>query len=299
MSPHTHRYFEKKHLVVFGAGYVGGELARQGLARGMRVTALTRNSDKAAHLREAGVEVVVRDLASHDWHTEISGKVDFVLNSVSSGGGGVKGYQHSYVEGMLSIVEWAKSCEIGTFVYTGSTSVYPQDHGAEVSETAETGLENDHVARLLNAEGIARESGVFARCFILRLAGIYGPGRHHVLNQIRAGGALAGRGEHRLNLIHRDDICRAIWAVFGAPANIRNEIFNVADDSPVTKRELVEWLASRLQIPCPIFDPELPSVRRRIVPDRVILNRKIKETVGWLPEYPDYRSGYEAILAAL
>jgi len=61
----------------------------------------------------------------------------------------------------------------------------------------------------------------------------------------------------------------------------------------------VEWLASRLQLACAIFEPELPSVRRRIVPARVIVNHKLKETVGWRPEYPDYRAGYEAILAAL
>ena len=110
---------------------------------------------------------------------------------------------------------------------------------------------------------------------------------------------MAGRGDHRINLIHRDDICRAIWSTFSAPDELLNEVFNVSDDSPVTKRELAEWLASRLQLPCPVFDPELPSVRRRVVPDRVIVNRKIKEMVGWRPEFPDYRAGYEAILAAL
>lgn len=299
MSSSTHRYFEKKHLVVFGAGYVGGELARQAMTRGMQVTALTRNAEKAAQLRANGIQVIEEDLASHVWHRRIAGPVDYVLNSVSSGGGGVEGYQHSYVEGMRSVVQWAQSHEINTFVYTGSTSVYPQDHGTEVSELSETGTDNERTARLLDAEKIARESDAFVRCFILRLAGIYGPGRHHVLNQIRAGGALAGTGDHRLNLIHRDDICRAIWAVFAAPKELRNEVFNVSDDAPVTKRELVEWLASRLQFPCPIFDPELPSVRRRIVPDRVIVNRKLKEMVGWIPEYPDYRAGYESILQAL
>ena len=299
MSPSTHRFFDKKHLVVFGAGYVGGELARQGVARGMRVTALKRNLEKAEYLREDGIEVIEGDLANYGWHPKIAGNVDFVLNSVSSGGGGVKGYQHSYVDGMRSVIEWAKHREVGSFVYTGSTSIYPQDDGAEVSESDETGTGNERTARLLDAEKLARESDAFTRCFILRLAGIYGPGRHHVLNQIRAGGALAGRGDHRINLIHRDDICRAIWSTFSAPDELLNEVFNVSDDSPVTKRELAEWLASRLQLPCPVFDPELPSVRRRVVPDRVIVNRKIKEMVGWRPEFPDYRAGYEAILAAL
>ena len=299
MSPPAHRYFEKKHLVVFGAGYLGGEFAKQGLVRGMRVTALTRNPEKAEQLRADGIEVIVGDLANHAWHPQIAGNVDFVLNSVSSGGGGVEGCQHSYVEGMRSVVAWAKHRKVSTFVYTGSTSVYPQDDGVEISESDETDTGNGRTARLLDAEKIARESDAFARCFILRLSGIYGPGRHHVLNQIRAGGALAGRGDHRINLIHRDDICRAIWSVFGAPEEIQNEVFNVSDDSPVTKRELAEWLASRLQLPCPVFDPKLPSVRRRVVPDRVIVNRKIKELVGWRPEFPDYRAGYEAILSAL
>ncbi len=299
MSPSAHRFFKKKHLIIFGAGYVGGELARQGLARGMQVTALTRNPEKAEQMRDNGLQVVEADLASHDWHSQITGDVDYVLNSVSSGGGGVEGYQHSYVEGMRSVIAWAKHREIGTFVYTGSTSVYPQGEGAEVSESDETGPGNDRTARLLEAEKIVRESSVFARCFVLRLAGIYGPGRHHVLNQIRTGGALAGRGDHRLNLIHRDDICRAIWAVFSAPDDLRNEVFNVSDDSPVTKRELAEWLSGRLQLPCPVFDPELASVRRRVVPDRVIVNRKIKETVDWRPEFPDYRAGYDAILSSL
>lgn len=226
-------------------------------------------------------------------------KIDFVLNSVSSGGGGVDGYQHSYVEGMRSVQVWAKTREIGTLVYTGSTSVYPQDGGALVDESAKIGGDNDRVARLIETETLLREVSGVGRWFILRLAGIYGPSRHHVLNQIRAGGDLAGNGDHRLNLIHRDDICRAIWAVLAAPVEVRDEVFNVSDDVAVTKRELVQWLASRLQLPAPDFDPTLPSARRRKVPDRVILNRKLKDALGWRPEFPDYRAGYESILNAL
>ena len=83
---------EGRRLVIFGCGYIGSEVARQAMARGMRVTALTRNAEKAQRLEAAGVNAVVADLASADWHGAIAGGADYVLNAVSSGGGGVSGY---------------------------------------------------------------------------------------------------------------------------------------------------------------------------------------------------------------
>ena len=53
-----------KRLVIFGAGYVGGELARQAVAAGMRVTTLTRNDEKARAFSADGIEAVVADLAA-------------------------------------------------------------------------------------------------------------------------------------------------------------------------------------------------------------------------------------------
>ena len=121
----------QKHLVVFGAGYVGVEVARQAITRGLRVTALTRNAIKATALRALGVEVIVADLAEGGWyvHPALAGGADFVLNCVSSGGGGIDGYRRSYVDGMRSVLAWVYRVPVGTLVYTSSTSVYPQDGG--------------------------------------------------------------------------------------------------------------------------------------------------------------------------
>jgi nucleoside-diphosphate-sugar epimerase len=113
------------HWVIFGAGYVGGEVARQALARGSRVTALTRNPAKARALAEAGATIIVDDLAANSWHERLPDGADFVLNCVSSGGGGPASYRHSYVEGMKSVLAWAARVPVGAIVYTGSTSVYP------------------------------------------------------------------------------------------------------------------------------------------------------------------------------
>ncbi|MEZ5413514.1 MAG: NAD-dependent epimerase/dehydratase family protein [Opitutaceae bacterium] len=300
MSDPSHRFFAGKHLFVAGCGYVGGAVARRARQAGLTVTALTRNPDKAAALRSEGIQTIIADLADEAWHPQVPATVDLVLNSVSSGGGGAAGYRHSYYEGMRSLLHWAAQAKVATCVYTSSTSVYPQGDGVTVDENAPLGDPTDENTEwLVGTENLLRESNAVGRSFILRLAGIYGPGRHHVLDQIRAGGALAGSGTHRLNLIHRDDAAEAVRAAFGAPADITSAVYNVADDGPVEKAMLAIWLAAQLGRPAPQFDPKLPSRRRRVVPDRVILNAKIKRELGWQPRHPDYRAGYAEILATL
>ena len=286
------------HLVIFGAGYVGGEVARQGLARGLRVTALTRNPAKARALADAGVNVIMDDLAADTWHARLSDGADFALNCVSSGGGGPEAYRRSYVEGMKSVLAWASRAPVGTLVYTSSTSVYPQDGGVRVDEDASVEATRAEGNPLVEAEDRLLASAV-GRRFVLRLAGIYGPGRHYLVDQLRDGsGEVAGRGDFRLNLIHRDDIAGAIRAAFDAPATVDGGVFNVADDGAATKAEVVAFLAAKLGLPAPRFTGEPAGGRRRVTPDRVIANDKIKRVLGWRPRYPSFREGYAAILGA-
>lgn len=283
-----------KRLVIFGCGYIGTAVALEAVARGARVTALTRNAASAVVLREQGIETVVADLAGEGWHGQIPGAPEFALNCVSSGGGGIQGYRHSYVGGMASILAWAqRRGPVGTLLYTSSTSVYPQGDGATIDETAPTGG-GERATLLLEAETRLRAAGgaggAAARWFILRLAGIYGPGRHHFVAQVREG-EMSGHAEQHLNLIHRDDAAAAIWACFAAPAEVRNEIFNVADDLPATKGELGAWLARELRVAAPRFTGEPAGPRRTLTPDRLIANGKLKARLGWRPRYASFREG--------
>lgn len=285
-----------RRLVVFGAGYVGGEFARQAVARGLSVTALTRNEAKAGELRAAGIETVVADLAGDAWHAALPGRPDYVLNAVSGGGGGVDGYRRSYLEGMRSILAWSRSGgPAGVLVYTSSTSVYPQDGGARVDEESPTTARDERAGVLVDTEAVLRAGAPARRNFILRLAGIYGPGRHYLLDQVRSG-EVSGAEEHHLNLAHRDDICAAIWAVMQSPPTLADATFNVADNAPARKGEVTRWMAAQLGRPAPKFTG-LPSVARRaIVPDRIIVNAKLRRTLGWEPRYPSYREGFAPLL---
>lgn len=294
-------FLQGKRLVIFGCGYVGSALARTALAGGAQVEALTRNPVKAAVLRAAGLgKVIVADMASADWHEQIGGGADLVVNCVSSGG--PDQYRRSYVGGMQSVLAWAARgpIPVGTLVYTSSTAVYPQGDGATVDESAPAEGATPNGAILRESEVLLQTAAptVIQRSFILRLAGIYGPGRHHLLDQLRSGAPrLGGSGGHRLNLVHRDDIVAAILAGFGAPDDVGSDIFNVADSAPAQRAEVVRWLADQLGRPVPDFDGSTTARRGGApMPDRVIANTRIQRVLGWRPQYPDYRAGFGAIL---
>lgn len=294
MNPLSHF---PQSVMIFGCGYVGKALAQQLLGQGVRVGALTRNAEKAAALRALGLcEVIEAELDSQAWHAQVSGRYDAVVNCVSSAGGGLAGYRQSYLEGQRSILEWARSQSIRSYIYTSSTSVYPQDDGATVDEAADTRDAPATGQVLLASEALlAGAVDRIGRWYVLRLAGIYGPGRHYLLDQLREGaGKIPGRGDYALNMIHLEDIVAVICGFLGGRAD--SGIYNVADDSPATKAEVLAHLAERLNLPAPTFDPEQVSERLRRrggrMPHRYVSNAKAKAALHWQPKYPSFREGY-------
>lgn len=285
-------------LLILGCGYVGSAVAWRALDEGWEVTAVTRNPAKAAALTAAGVQAVVADLAGSEWHAMVGREFDGVLNCVAAGGGGAEGYRRSYLEGMRSVVAWARGAQAGTLIYTSSTSVYAQGGGGRVDESMPAEGRSDTARVLVETENVLRQAAIPGlRWFILRLAGIYGPERHSLLDAIRSGyTSLPGAGGHRLNLIHRDDIVDAVFAALEAPPSVRDQVFNVADDAPATKQEVTSWLAAKVGKTAPAAGGPTPVVRSSSVPDRLIANDRIKSVLGWRPRHPTFREGYGQIL---
>lgn len=289
-------------VFIFGCGYVGTALAEAFLARGVTVGALTRNPEKAAALRAMGVsEVVEGDLHSSDWHGRVQGDYSHVVNCVSSAGGGIEGYRLSYFEGQRSILKWSAGRKIERYIYTSSTSVYPQDGGVWVDETADTSAAPETGQVLCESEQLLLQSEAVQQAYVLRLAGIYGPGRHYLLDLLKAGETrIAGRGDYHLNLIHRDDIVSAMLRILESDPAGPAGIYNLADDQPATKEALVQWLSEQLNVESPVFDPDYvsPRVRRRggRMPDRRIANEKFKESFGWSPQHKDFQAGYQSLI---
>ena len=297
-------------VIIFGCGYLGTALAEHLLNQGVKVAALTRNAEKAADLRKMGlerrtgydkpaIEVIEGDLDSNDWHERVEGCYETVVNCVSSAGGGLAGYQKSYVDGQRSILEWAKSQSIRSYVYTSSTSVYSQDDGLLIDERADTSGAPATGQLLLESEVMLAESNISPKWYVLRLAGIYGEGRHFLLNQIReAKGEIPGSGDYAMNMIHIEDIISAICAALCADA--ASDVYNITDDAPTIKAEVLAYLAEAMELPKPVFNPEKVSDRLKLrggrMPHRYVSNKKACEAFGWSPKFPSFREGYASLL---
>lgn len=298
MGTSVQHNFSGWRIAVFGAGYVGSAVVRQVVSQGASVVAVTRNPATADTLRGLCAAVCIADLSNENWHERLEGDFDLVVNCVGAGGGGLEGYRRSYLDGMRSILRWCSERTTGALVYTSSTSVYAQGGGVRVDESYPARGRNPRAAVLVEAEeSLMASDAAIRRRVVLRLAGIYGPGRHLLLDQLRAGAeAIAGSAEQHLNLIHRDDVVRAIVAVATEPGLPERAIFNVSDGGDSSRGEIVAWLCERLGRHAPVFEGDSPPSARGPVPDRVISSTLLRERTGWRPEYPSFRDGYSAIL---
>ena len=90
-SEFTQDFFSGKRLLILGAGYVGSAVGNSFLERGGEVTALTRNEARAARFSAQGMQTIQADISGDEWHEKTGPNPDFVLDCVSSGGGGVEG----------------------------------------------------------------------------------------------------------------------------------------------------------------------------------------------------------------
>ncbi len=294
-------------LVLLGCGYIGTAIALEAMRRGRPVHALVRSPEKAAALRAMGLtSAVAADVAGDAWHGALPADGVEVVYSVSSGGGDDEAYRRAYAGGMASALRWVSRGQIRNFVYTSSTGVYPQSGGVTVDESSPVGGDprSDILVAterlLLDAAG-RPVSGVEG-AFVLRLGGLYGPARHYLLDALRRGETrLPGSGDFRINYLHRDDAVSGVFAALDAPGARAGGVYNLTDGHPATKAAIVAWLAERLGVPAPEFAPDVVSARaaRRGSgsPDRMVSNAAFLRDFGWKPAYPDFRAGYEAILA--
>ena len=294
-------------VFIFGCGYVGTRLADALMNMGHEVGALTKNLAYANVLKAKGVkEVIIDRLESNSWHSLVSADYTKIINCVSSAGNGLSGYESSYYQGQASILKWAKSQSIEIFIYTSSTSVYPENSGAWVSENSlrDELINSDTAMVLRRSENlIEKNASDFGRYFILRLSGIYGPERHYLLNQIQSSNVIAGSGDYFMNMIHVDDIVSVILKMINVKETVASGIYNLSDDLPTQKERVVKWLAAQLELDAPTFDEALLSQRhasrKTRTKNRRISNTKIKEAMGFVLKYPSYKEGYSQIVSEL
>ena len=282
-------------VLIVGPGYVGLKLGAELAQRGHDVSGLRRSNVAADEMRAAGLTPLIGDITQPASLAALPAKFDWVVNCVSSTQGGVGEYRTVYLQGSRNLIGWLAGSPPAKFVYTSSTSVYGQNDGSLVDETSPTEPPAETGRALVETEQVILEAA--QRGFpavILRVAGIYGPGRGWWFKQFLAGEArIEGAGQRTLNMIHRDDVAGCIIAALehGVPG----EIYNAVDDEPVTQRGFFAWLSQQLNRPMPpVVTEDLELTRKRGVTNKRISNTKLKSEMGYKFRFPTFREGYAA-----
>ena len=280
-------------IAVLGCGYVGAEFARQACAAGHHVLGIVRSEASRDKLRSEGIAAEAFDLQAGDW-SALPKHFDAVVYAASTGGGGPEAYALAYDVGVKRALAWARDVGARCFVFTSSTGVYRQDDGGVVDEVSPVGGAPTADA-ILGGERAVLDSG-FAKARVLRFGGLYGPGRHHLVDQLRRGdNVIGGRVDHFINYLHRDDAASSILAsIVGGPVGAR--VYNVGDGNPVTKEALAKWIAARLGVTAPVFDPSAPAGPRvakggRTQPNRIVAIGLIRAELSWNARFSDVFAG--------
>lgn len=288
-------------LFIFGFGYSASYFARSRAGAFTAICGTRRSAAAAAALDGMGVTGLRFDSAGHDRAlTDHLARADALLVSIPPDGAADPALR-------AFRAEIAAAPRLRSIVYLSTIGVYGGHGGAWVDETSAThpgsarnqarlGVERDWLA-------LGQESG--KTVYILRLAGIYGPGRN-VLEKLREGAAqrIVKPGQV-FNRIHVEDIARAASAAFAAGAQgSGGGVFNVTDNEPAPPQDVMQFGAELLGLaPPPPLDfataALTPMARSFYGENKRVRNGRLKKELGVELAFPSYREGLRALAGAV
>ncbi len=198
----------------------------------------------------------------------------------------------------------AHARRLRSIVYLSTVGVYGNHDGGWVDEKTPpqpgSARSNARLAAERAWQELGARSGVAVA--ILRLAGIYGPGRNALVQVARGEARRIVKPGQVFNRIHVGDIAQAIDA---ALTRLATGIFNVADDEPGPPGDPLVFAARLLgRDPPPeiAFADAAPTLSPMALSFwqecRRVRNAKLKRELGVSLRYPTYREGLRALLEA-
>jgi nucleoside-diphosphate-sugar epimerase len=269
-------------VLIAGCGYVGSVAARLFAEEGWEVIGWTRTKQSTG---ESTISLRTVDLTDVETVRRNAFAADVVVHCASSG---ADSYLHVYRDGAAHLASCFPNTRI---IFTSSTSVYPQRDGSFVTEESAAEPDSDNGQILRQAEKIVLDrNGI-----VLRVAGIYGPGRSFLLRSVMNETALIS--DRFVNQVHRDDVASAIFFLARSRAGDPPRIFNVVDDTPAPQSEILGWLSGRLGLP--LSNSASSPEPKRGRSNKRVSNAKLR-ALGWVLAYPSYREGFDrSVLPAL
>lgn len=283
-----------ERLFIFGLGYSGREIARLARAAGWHVAGTCTGDDRAARLRDDGIEAHLFDGTTAP-PAEAVASASHVICSIPPGPAGDPALRSA--ANLLGRARW-----LG---YLSTTGVYGDQDGGWVDENTPPrpgqprSIERLATERAWQALGLQGGAAVD----IFRLPGIYGPGRS-AIDQVKAGTARRiDKPGQVFSRIHVEDIAGTVLMAITQPH--AGAIYNVADDLPASTADVVAYACELLGKPAPPLVPwqqaasEMSAMARSFYAEnRRVRNDRIKNELGVVLRYPTYREGLRAIASA-
>ena len=302
------RLSRETDVLVVGTGYLGKRVALKSAQLGYRVYATTRSRTRLDELHREGFQPFQVDWNDSRTLATVA-KSNFarnlrVLVAVSYDSQSRFARYESQVVGLRRLLQVlpddAKICYIST------TGVYHQNGGVWVDETSPTFPPRDAARVHLQAEQELHRQRPFGHWRVLRLAGIYGPGRVPRAKDVIAGRPVDANPKSFLNLIHVDDATRAVlasWESMGMDdvcrPSMQHRLFLIADDAPVSRGNFYQEIARRYHAAPPKFvtPNERTNPRRRTGTNKRVCNWKMRQQLLPTLDYPDYLCGLASSLS--
>ncbi len=267
-------------VAIIGCGYVGSAVAQQWQAQGLDVLVTTTREERVEELSAIASQVEVVTGTERDRLKAILCDRQIVLLCVASKRGA--SYEQTYLDTAKTVVEVLPHTPVEQLIYTSSCSVYGQHNGAWVTELMPPMpiTDNGKIIEQTEATLLSATSPNRKIC-VLRLGGIYGPGR--TLEKIygqAAGTTRPGKGEEATNWVHLRDIVAGIdWA----KKQQLSGIYNLVQEEVPSVRELIAGVCDRHNLPPVTWDATQPSTRKNVR----VSNAKVKST-GYSFVHPSF-----------
>lgn len=269
--------------LVVGCGYLGERVARLWREAGDQVYATTRGG-KTDALSRAGLRPLTVDVTLEPAMGALP-VVDTVVFAVGSDRRSGTTMFDIHVEGLRRVLD-ALPGSTGRVIYVSSTGVYGQETGEWVDEESECAPTRDGGRACLSGERLLFAHRRGRNAIVLRLAGLYGPGRVPHSVAVTAGRPIVGSPDAYLNLIQVEDAARAVVAAANS-GPVTSRIYAVSDGHPPTRGEYAGLLASQLGVAPPRFESGR-GLGKRVRNDRAV------HDLGLRLKYSSYREGLAA-----
>jgi nucleoside-diphosphate-sugar epimerase len=294
-----------RRVLVAGYGYVGEALARRLSAAGAEVFALSR----APRDLPTGVRALPCDLSAPIPSGLLPGELDAVAYLAAPGrpAAGLPfdldaAYRAIFVDGSRNLRQALEaSGQRPRVIFASSTSVYGQDDGAWIDEDSPA-IPADPRGGLVLAGEAEWTRGAGLPAVVVRLGGIYGPGRTRLLAQVLAGRLPRPRGAEATrftNRIHRDDAAGLFAHLMGIedPA----PLYLGVDSEPASRGDLLAYLAELVGTELPEGPDEVAPAPSGGPPPRNPGSKRCSNAralaSGYRFAFPSFREGYRALLA--